>query len=309
MIEQPGDGGESFSAPVKVADVSRLALGLRRGPRIVAGDGVLIITAISHDGGNLLSWRSIDNGESWHDAVQVNDRPRVAREGLHAMAISPEGAVFCTWLDLRNDGTEIFGSLSTDGGRTWGENHLVYRSPSGSVCECCHPAATYDPKGDLHVMWRNSLDGARDLYWASSTDDGKTFTKAQKLGEGTWPLDRCPMDGGWLAATGDGQLTTVWQRDKHVYRTDSVSEEETLLGPGIQPWVTATREGTVVVWLSSRPGDLWLATPDDSRPRRLAGGVTDPVVASPAFTAGPVVVVWESGRKRDTTVMAEVIDR
>lgn len=40
------DGGESFSAPVKVADVPRLALGLRRGPRIVAGDSVLVVTSV-----------------------------------------------------------------------------------------------------------------------------------------------------------------------------------------------------------------------------------------------------------------------
>jgi hypothetical protein len=127
------DNGESFSAPVKVASVPRLALGLRRGPRIVAGSNVVVVTAISHDGGSLLSWRSTDGGESWHDSLRVNDTPRVAREGLHAMAISPQGDIFCCWLDLRHDGTEIFGSLSTDGGKSWSENGRVYPSPSGSV--------------------------------------------------------------------------------------------------------------------------------------------------------------------------------
>jgi hypothetical protein len=159
-------------------------------------------------------------------------------------------------------------------------------------------------------MWRNSLEGVRDLYWASSTDGGKTFSEARKLGTGSWPLEFCPMDGGWLTATGSGEVTTVWQRDKQVFRTNAAhSSEEFLLGPGIQPWVTGTSERLYVVWLSRRPGDLWLSTPDESRPRRLASNATDPVIVSAVTGSGPVVVVWESGPKQKTSIFAEVVSR
>ncbi|KAJ3054740.1 hypothetical protein HK102_011471, partial [Quaeritorhiza haematococci] len=48
-------------------------------------------------------------------------------------------------------------------------------------------------------MWRNSLKGARDLFLADSSDGGRTFSPAEKLGRGTWPLNACPMDGGAVA--------------------------------------------------------------------------------------------------------------
>ena len=48
-------------------------------------------------------------------------------------------------------------------------------------------------------MWRNSLDGARDMFVSESRDGGRTFSNARKLGSGTWPLKACPMDGGHLA--------------------------------------------------------------------------------------------------------------
>src|SRR5690606_19480837 len=124
-----------------------------------------------------------------------NDVPKSAREGLHALAVGPEGQLYCVWLDLRNNEPEVFGSSSTDGGKTWSPNRLIYRSPDGNVCECCHPSVTFDSKGHLYVMWRNWLDGNRDLYWSLSKDGGRTFSQAKKLGQGHWPLRNSPMDG------------------------------------------------------------------------------------------------------------------
>ncbi len=44
------------------------------------------------------------------------------------------------WLDLREKGTVLYASKSMDHGETWSKNILVYRSPDGSICECCHPS-------------------------------------------------------------------------------------------------------------------------------------------------------------------------
>ena len=128
------------------------------------------------------------------------------------MAEGPGGEVYCVWLDCRDQqrGSRIFGAASTDGGKTWTKNRQVYSSPSGSVCECCHPSVAYDSSGKLHVMWRNSLQGARDMYMTSSTDGGATFSAGVKLGSGTWPLDACPMDGGYLAVSSNGVVFTAY---------------------------------------------------------------------------------------------------
>lgn len=76
------DGGKNYEKPVKICDVSKLALGMRRGPRIAAGHGNVVVSAVGHEAGNQLSWRSTDGGKTWREPVQVNDSPNDAREGL-----------------------------------------------------------------------------------------------------------------------------------------------------------------------------------------------------------------------------------
>lgn len=112
------DRGRTFTSPTKVGHVPKLALGMRRGPRIIALDDLVVITAISHETGNVLAWQSIDGGESWSESVNVNDEVKSAREGLHDLAIGSDGLLFCTWLDLRNGRTQVYGARSKDRGRT-----------------------------------------------------------------------------------------------------------------------------------------------------------------------------------------------
>lgn len=209
------------------------------------------------------------------------------------MASGPNGSIFCTWLDLRNKRTEIYGSLSKDGGSTWESNALVYRSPDKSVCECCHPSAAFSPDGTLHVMWRNQLKGARDLYLSSSTDGGKTFRSAEKLGRGTWPLNACPMDGGAIAVGPDKQVETVWMRAGTMYAA-SPGGQERELGRGVQGWTAFGADGAYLVWLNKRPGKLLASVPGQNEPVTLAEHANDPVIAAALGGQGPVVVVWES---------------
>lgn len=298
------DGGKNYKKPVKIGDVNQLALGMRRGPRIAAGHGTVVVSAISHEAGNLLSWRSIDGGKTWQKSVQVNDSPRDAREGLHAMAMGPSGELYCAWLDHRSGKTEIYGASSSDGGRSWSDNKRIYASPSGSVCECCHPSVTYDAAGSLYVMWRNSLDGARDMYMSVSGDGGKTFPAAKKLGIGTWNLNACPMDGGSIAITAAGEMTTIWRRDQQIYITRPGEIGEEKLGSGLQPWMTATPSGAWSIWVNRRGGDLWLLSPSMRQPIKLAGTAWEPIVAAPLAGTGPIVAVWESGSGTDTAIFS-----
>lgn len=302
------DAGKSFGKPVEIGKVPAIALGKRRGPRVAVAHGTVAVTAVGGEvgrgkDGDVLAWRSSEGGATWQGPTRVNDVTSSAREGLHAMAAGPEGELFSVWLDLRNRKTELFGAASRDGGATWSANQLVYRSPDGSICECCHPSATFDGKGRLYVMWRNQLAGARDMYLVESSDCGEHFSKAVKLGEGTWPLDACPMDGGALAAPASGQVATVWMRNRQVFRS-SPGHDEQRLGPGEQPWAAAGPKGAFFVWTARRTGDLLLLTPDSNHPRKLAEGATDPVIAGPLNGNGPVIAVWESGHHGKSTIVA-----
>lgn len=301
-------GGKTYTSPVKIGQLSDLALGMRRGPRIVANENSVVVSAISHESGNLVAWRSGDDGESWNGPVTVNDQPNSAREGLHGMAMGTDGLIYCSWLDLRNGSTQVFGASSQDGGKSWSENHLIYSSPSGTVCECCHPSVEIGHDGVVYVMWRNALKGNRDMYFAKSDDAGKTFGLARKLGVGSWKLNACPMDGGDLSVSPTGSLTTVWRRDGRIYLTDQEEPSEKLLGRGEQPVVTAISQGQYFVWLTRRSGDLLLSVPNVTSPTKLAENASDPAVAAARTGDGPVVVaVWESGIEPEISVMAVIV--
>jgi len=222
------------------------------------------------------------------------------------MAAGPNGQVFCTWLDLRNKTTEIFGARSSDGGATWEPDALVYHSPDKSVCECCHPSTAYGPDGTLYVMWRNLLKGNRDMYLSKSADGGKTFDPATKLGQGSWPLNACPMDGGAVSVGPNGVVTTVWMRAGSTF-VASPGQKEQKVGAGVQGWTAIGPDGPYAVWLESRPGKLVMLAPGAGTPQTLAERAFDPMIAAAPGGKGPVVAVWE-GTPEALGILCLVID-
>ena len=173
------DEGRSFSAAGEVARVPVLALGRHRGPRIVISGKTIVVSAVygatlatgphAHGlpaDGDLVAWRSTDEGRSWSKPVVVNDVSGSAREGLHAMTVGRGGELAAVWLDLRSSGTELYGSYSRDQGATWSPNVRIYASPGGTICQCCDPSLAATGDGSFSVMFRNVVDGKRDMYLA-----------------------------------------------------------------------------------------------------------------------------------------------
>ena len=312
FYSQSTDGTETFSPPQEAFRVANLSLGMRRGPRIAVAGKAVVVTAIGGvqgkgRDGDLQAWRSTDGGTTWQGPVKVNDAADAAREGLHGMASGSDGSVWCVWLDLRGKQSEVYASKSTDGGATWSSNIRVYRSPDGSVCECCHPSVLVSD-GAVHVMFRNSLAGNRDMYVTTSKDGGKTFAAVKKVGQGTWKLNACPMDGGMLAPGPKGSLVTVWRRNGEIFSASSAGGKELLLGRGEQPWIAASASGPVIVWTERREGDLWVQNAGSRQPQKLAGAARDPMVTSPTSGDGPVIACWESKRGSESVVLATRID-
>ena len=195
------------------------------------------------------------------------------------------GLVAVAWLDLRNKGTEIWSRVSRDGGLTWQRETRVYASPDGHVCECCHPSVAIGPRGEIGVMWRNWLGGARDLWMSTSANGGGTFQKAEKVGGGTWKLDGCPMDGGALAFATNGQPMAVGRREKTVFLAESPGDEIVLTPEGAQP-ISA---GNALLW--EERGGLAI-----KRGKGIALRFAESAAFAAAATAsdGTAVVVWES---------------
>jgi len=165
-LVQSADNGPSFGSPAKIADLPKLMLGRHRGPRVTLSGKAMVVSAVGSEAGDLMAWRSTDGGRTWSSSTAINDVPKAAREGLHAMAGDPQGHMAAVWLDDRigPNGKRLWGAFSEDAGATWSKNVMLYESPSGTICECCHPSLSALGNEDFVVMWRNSLDGSRDLY-------------------------------------------------------------------------------------------------------------------------------------------------
>lgn len=297
------DLGKTFEPPRQVAAGEIVPLTRHRGPRIAFAGSAIVVTAVvgktASEGphahglpsdGNLLAWRSEDGGKTWTSGVSINDVAGAATEGLHSLSADAKGNLFAAWLDKRDMKTKLYGSRSIDGGRTWSANALIYASPDGTICECCHPSVAFDSEGTTWVMWRNWLGGSRDMYLARSKD-GAHFSAPQKLGDGTWKLNACPMDGGGIAVSGTS-VTTAWRREHSLFM-DRPGQPEALIGDGTDVAIAAGRAGVFLIW--STPEGVMTLRPGSQQPSAMGAKGAFPTIAS--LPQSGAVAAWEENGK------------
>lgn len=287
MYSYSSDKGKSFSAGSLISILPKLAASHTRGPQIAVTNHGLVVTACNGLG-DIFSFRKPNDG-GWIQGGKVNDVDTIAKEGLMSLSADGENA-FALWLDLRgNNHNKIFGARSTDGGATWSKNIMVYTSPDTTVCECCKPSVVVKGK-NVYVMFRNWIDGNRDLYIIISKDGGNTFGNAQKLGTGSWKLNGCPMDGGGLAVNKNDEIQTVWRRKNKIYASTSGSTE-TELGEGKGCTVATVNGKNVYAWIEK--GEVVIIKPQGQK--KILGKGSQPVLKE--LNNEHVICVWENEKK------------
>jgi hypothetical protein len=292
LYSYSSDEGNTFSAPTLISVLPKLAASHTRGPQIGATVNGLTITACNNDG-DIFSFMK-DRSGHWSQTSRVNDKDTVAKENLMALASDGNNA-FAVWLDLRDGHNKIFGSNSVDGGKTWSKNILVYASPDTTVCECCKPSVAV--KGEnVYVMFRNWLDGNRDMYLIKSSDGGNTFSQAKKLGTGSWPLKGCPMDGGNVVINTNGDPQTVWNRKGTIYASEP-GKTEMELGKGKKCTMETVNGKNVYAWIED--GSIIVMQPAGIK-KNLGKGQL-PVLK--AVNNHQVLCVWENDKKIERAVV------
>jgi hypothetical protein len=279
------DRGKTFSAPVLVAEPKVLQLNRHRGPRVAIAGNALVVNAVAD--GDLMSWRSVDGGKTWSKGVRVDSVPTAAREGLHTLASDGQGNLFAAWLDLRKAGTQLYGAWSRDGGATWKTDFLAYESPDGAICTCCAPSAVFDEHGGVDLMFRNAVGGSRDL-WVMHSSDRETFGKAQKVGEGTWKINACPMDGGGIVRDGSKTIT-AWRREEDIFVAEP-GKAELKVGTGKDVAIAANKERTYALWVAGGGLQAWNSA---GKPEVLAKEAAFPSIV--ALPGGGFLAAWEAG--------------
>jgi len=273
----------TFSSPVLIGVLPDLAASHTRGPQIACSDNGLTVTACNAEG-DIFSYNK-NASATWVATARVNDADTVAKENL--MSLGGDGKYnYSVWLDLRgNRQNKIYGARTEDGGKTWSANKLIYASPDSTVCQCCKPSVMV--KGnDVYVMFRNWLNGNRNMYLIQSADGGKTFGNAEKLGTGNWKLNGCPMDGGAMTIGDNGTIQTVWRREGKVYAAQP-GQPEKEIGEGKGCTIETIHGNSMYAWVAD---GVVTVTASDGKMQRLGKG-TQPILKD--LNAGKMICVWE----------------
>jgi hypothetical protein len=288
--------GEQFDEPLRIDSLPGLHLGASRGPQIAANGQSVIIAAIDKSG-NIWAYARLNSTGKWQKRIRVNDIADIAKEGFMALTAGSDNTYNAAWLDLRGDNhNKLVGARSTDGGRSWLPNQILYQSPDGTVCECCQ-LSIVSQQQHVAIMFRNFLNGARDMYLLQSSDGGKTFGKAEKVGEGTWMLKACPMDGGGVFMSPDGKLSTVWRRNDKLF-VARPGQPETEYATGKNAQLVSTEKGDYIVY--QQDGQIWSTSPNQIQPAILSAGGYPKLALMPK---NKVLCLWED----EGTVRAGII--
>ena len=103
---------------------------------------------------------------------------------------------------LDNQGPEkLYVAASHDGGASW-ESNLVASMPN--PMSYLYPSVALDRSGKLHVVFSSRTDDDRPIWYTTSTDQAKTWTKPAPLTRGTAGYSP------WVAVDDKGAAAVVW---------------------------------------------------------------------------------------------------
>lgn len=281
------DKGLHFSEPQIVDSLAGLHLGMSRGPRIASSKTSILITAIDKKG-NVHAYRKEKQANDWKHQI-INDIPEMAKEGFNAIASNSNGKFMVIWLDLRgNKKNKLMSTLSKNDGESWGANKLIYASPDSSICECCQPNIIFN-QNRISIMFRNWIQGSRDMYTIHSFDEGQTFKTIEKQGEGTWKLNACPMDGGSLAFTKDHKVISVWRREGNLFVSKEGNAQEIKIAEGRNASISAGQQALSIAW--HQQGKIYVKSSQNSE-AQLVGEGRYPILKS--LNDQESFLVWEN---------------
>jgi BNR repeat-like domain len=298
MVARFTSDGQMQGQPVRVNPQVGIATAWRGDPPTVAvapdqtvfvGWTARVESASGHASDIYLS-SSKDHGQTFGVPVKVNDDSAPAVHGMHSLTVANDGRLYMAWLDERN----------------------------------VNPTPTKDMKMDAPTAGHH-MESNRELFFAASTDGGRSFSKNQRVATNV-----CPCCKTALATSFDGRLYLSWRQVlpgdfRHIAVASSPDHGQTFTTPVIvsdDQWVLAgcpvsgatlsiAGDGFVrVLWYSEgkngQTGLYWSGSRDQGAtfgPRQLLAAET--VRGTPALIgdADNLAAVWQDTGNKTARVM------
>jgi hypothetical protein len=305
-----------------------------------AADGTFYVAWVNHDANqaDVMLAHFNHKGEMQGSPVRVNRQPGVAtawRGDQPSVAVAPDGAVYVLWTARveagEKHGTEIYLSASTDRGQSF-TNEVKVNDDKAPNDHGMHSLAVAKD-GRIYAAWLDErnvhipepstkaeghhMESNRDLYLATSTDGGRSFSANRKVAS-----EACPCCKTSLAVSAEGTLYAGWRQVlpgnyRHIAVASStdggtkfsapviVSDDRWMLqgcpvsGPSLS--VDSASGNLKIVWFAAgeggAPGVYFAESKDKGHsfsPRQLLSQET--VRGTPALAAGAqsMIAVWQS---------------
>lgn len=203
--------------------------------------------------------QSFDKGKTWSNATPLVTDTSSYDQRYFDIALLPNGEAGIIWLDNREkinkEGSTIFYAATNDSQGF--QNETVIET---SICPCCRTELFVDKKGGIHSSFRDIInDSIRDMVHVISTDNGRTFSKSQRISADNWVFNGCPHTGPTMTEndyglhfawyTGEEPAGVFYSHSKDRGITfsgrDSVSKQASAKHPQI---TTFSGGGIGIVW-------------------------------------------------------------
>lgn len=296
MLSRLDQNGNASGEPVRINPRVGEATAWRGDPPTIAtaSDGTIYVgwtarAAAEGHATTLYLSASRDGGRTFDAPVKVNDDKEPAVRGMHSLVVDEKGRVHLVWLDERN----------------------VKMPPA------------MDGKGKME---EHKMEANREVFTASSTDGGRTFTPNRMIAR-----EACPCCKTAAAVGADGRIYVGWRQVlpgnyRHIAVASSADGGQTFSEPVIAsddkwmiagcpvsgPALAVGSDGAVrALWYSAgeagSPGLYWSESKDGAKSFTERRAVADgSAFGTPLLIAGPgqsVTAVWEGSRGGESHII------
>ena len=137
----------------------------------------------------ILLSRSIDDGLTWSKPIEIDSHPGLPRDDNGAAegfagTVAADGTLYAVW----SQDDHIMMTSSKDGGKTFARTRaILHPAPTMFAIQTLErangfPQIAVDPRsGRLYVTWSDYRNGDLDVFCATSTGAGKTWSPAARV--------------------------------------------------------------------------------------------------------------------------------
>jgi len=212
VVSSSDDGGKTWSPPVDAQGPDEKVREIA--PPVVGPDGAVYIAWRNRDDPAataphpIVVAKSTDGGATWARTPlgDVGPAPTgipapTGSSGYPRMAVDPKnGNLYVVYVGFNFGDLDAIFQRSTDGGATWSPPLRVNDDPKGNGVRQLTPQVFVAPNSRVDVLWVDTRAtypspvipkpaGQADVYYASSTDGGGTFTSGRRISDRSMNLD------------------------------------------------------------------------------------------------------------------------